>query len=114
MSKSILSSGRRQSGLSALTRDQFWYEHVVSWRQSGLTQSSYCRREGLKLHQWHYWRKKLDEVDQSPAPSDDFVPVQVIAGSRAACLSVTLPNGVMIEGISRDNVDVVSGLIARL
>ena len=114
MSKSLLSNGRRQPGLSALTRDQFWYEHVVSWRQSGLTQSGYCRREGLKLHQWHYWRKKLDTADQPPTLSGDFVPVQVTADAHMGCLSVTLPNGVVIEGISRDNVDVVSGLMARL
>lgn len=114
MSKSILSTGRYQRDLSTLTRDQFWYEHVVSWRQSGLTQSAYCRREGLILHQWHYWRKKLDGAYQLSTPSDDFVPVQVIDASSTSGLSVTLPNGVVIEGISQDNVEVISGLIAQL
>jgi len=34
------------------------YQHIESWKASGLKQSQYCRHHDLKLYQFVYWRKK--------------------------------------------------------
>ena len=38
---------------------QYWQEQFENWKESGLTQAEYCRRHGLKQHQWWYWKKRL-------------------------------------------------------
>jgi hypothetical protein len=46
-------------------KGRFWQEHLAHWRSSGLTQSQYCRQQGLRWHTFHYWRKKLDGISGS-------------------------------------------------
>ena len=40
--------------LTELTEDldkkQYWREHVASWRASNLSQSEYCRINGLRIY----------------------------------------------------------------
>jgi len=37
----------------------YWKQHIEGWKQTGLTQSEYCRRHNLKHHQLVYWKKRL-------------------------------------------------------
>ena len=37
---------------------RYWQEHIASWRKSGMSQRTYCRKHDLKFHQLVYWRKK--------------------------------------------------------
>ncbi|MFB9067826.1 IS66 family insertion sequence element accessory protein TnpA [Pseudofulvimonas gallinarii] len=36
-----------------------WAAHVAAWQSSGLSQSAYCRRQGLSLASFGYWRRQL-------------------------------------------------------
>lgn len=59
-----------------------WKQHLQSWRDSGLSQSAWCRQHNIKPNQFWYWRNKLDQASQ-PAASitheestpSAFVPV---------------------------------------
>ena len=53
-------------------RSQF-EEHMRRWRDSGLTQAEYCRRNELKWSTFHYWRKRLQ--DETNAVTLVQVPV---------------------------------------
>jgi hypothetical protein len=33
---------------------------VAAWRSTGLTQSEYCRREGVNWYGFRYWKAKTD------------------------------------------------------
>lgn len=116
MSESFTTEIAADQETSALPREQFWREHVSRWRQSGLSQSGYCRREGLKLHQLTYWRKKVDrsESEVTSGSMSGFVPVRVLPPSVDERLSVTLPNGSVLCGISSANVELVGQLISKL
>jgi|AntAceMinimDraft_1070359.scaffolds.fasta_scaffold102958_1 hypothetical protein len=92
------------------TRNRHWREHVQSWQASGLTQIAYCQRHALAYHQFGYWSRKLNprqppvsgftRVQQRPATSQD--------------LTVLLPNGIELRGISDVNLSVVSRLLQQL
>ena len=108
-----------QTGTSKPARERFWREQVSNWHDSGLGQSAYCRQRGLKLHQFLYWRRKLEGLHPSPksATGAAFVPVRVAepAGDgQGATLSVSLPNGVVVRGISAGNVDLLGRLLRQL
>ena len=43
----------------------FWTRHVKSWRNSGLTQTQYCRRHRLLKGTLGYWSSMLNKPKRS-------------------------------------------------
>ena len=37
-----------------------WREHIEGWSASGLSQAEYCRRNGISLSSFYYWKRRLD------------------------------------------------------
>lgn len=35
-----------------------WQGHIESWRQSGVSQAEYCRRNSLPIKSFGYWKKR--------------------------------------------------------
>jgi hypothetical protein len=97
-------------------RDLDWPQHFERWRQSGLTQSEYCRQAGLSRHRFKYWRRKLEpaEVQRRRKRASGLVPVQVRASTAEPNLSLTLPNGMVLRGIEAGNVELVKRLVEPL
>jgi methylphosphotriester-DNA--protein-cysteine methyltransferase len=50
---------------SPADRRRQFAEHIKRWQKSGLTQTEYCRRNGLKWSTFHYWRKRLGSTTQA-------------------------------------------------
>ncbi len=100
-------------------RHKKWQTHINQWHSSGTTQAAYCRKHRLKLHQFVYWRSKLNSATISepdkPADKTDscFVPVVIEQAARAE-LTVTLPNGLRIEGIDSDTIILTQKLVGVL
>ena len=44
-------------------RRAWWLVHVEAWRQSGLTQAAYCRKQGLERYAFVKWVKVLNEQE---------------------------------------------------
>jgi len=94
----------------------YWQQQIQAWERSGQSQTAYCRSNELSYHRFGYWRRKiLSLVDR---PSNDrvsgFVPVTVHSRVATNDLSLTLPNGLVLQGITTDNLPLVDQLLARL
>lgn len=92
-------------------RTIFWRDHIDAWSHSDQSQAAYCRDQGLAYYRFTYWKQKLD---QTPSPVPDarkggFVPVQRLPVPRSG-LTLRLPNGIIVEGIDEDTVDVACRL----
>lgn len=103
-----------------------WSQHLQSWRDSGLSQSVWCRLHDIKPNQYWYWRKKLDEASL-PADSithkggkpSPFVPVipdsQAVATTPVSSpLAVSLPNGLTVSGLDQTNLRLAQKLTGLL
>ena len=111
----VSSSNKQPEPAPALCQEQYWQEHIIGWAQSGLSQSAYCRREGLKLHRWHYWHKKLSRgLVSEPAKRSDFIPVHVRPQAMEDGLRITLPNGLSIEGVNEQTVRLLGAVLKQL
>ena len=42
-----------------------WPEQIKSWKQSGLSQASYCRREKISYSTFLYWRRRYENPKTS-------------------------------------------------
>ena len=62
---------------------RFWKQQIEHWKESGLTQTEFCRLHNLKIHQLTYWKKRfhskqeqvsLVELQWSPALQPTLSP----------------------------------------
>ena len=99
------------------SRPAYWQDHMERWQQSGQSQKAYCREQDLSYFRFQYWRRRFREDEQHDVqrtrPSG-FVPVAPTRSGLPSGLSVVLPNGIQLRGISADNLAVVERLLARL
>ena len=77
----------------------YWNQHIDSWKQTGLTQSEYCRQHNLKHHQLVYWKKRFLKTETNVS----FVPIEledlldVPAPPKSASLSLVINHYFKIE-----------------
>ena len=98
------------------TLSGFWQQQIDTWKESGQSQQAFCRSNDLSYHQFLYWRRKFDgrsAENQSP-PSSALVPVIYRPPSTAVGLSLVLPNGLELHGLSEGNLSLVQQLLDRL
>ncbi len=105
------------------TKAAFWQQHIVQWKDTEQTQIAYCREHALHIHQFSYWLHKGEPVStqktksitaaSSAATTSAFVPV-VKHQPSLPHLSLSLPNGMLLQGIDSDNLATVKQLLGLL
>lgn len=90
-----------------------WQAEVEAWRESGLSMSAYCRQHTLVMHQFSYYKRKLETPSTAIAVSG-FSQVAVLNASSSDGLIVRLVNGLSIAGINQQNLPLVVSLARAL
>lgn len=47
-------------------KHHFWKSHVEAWKQSGLSQSKYCRKNDIGYDQFNYQYNRFHKTEESP------------------------------------------------
>ncbi|WP_240205470.1 IS66 family insertion sequence element accessory protein TnpB [Vibrio sp. CyArs1] len=89
---------------------QHWQHHIDAWQQTQISQAQYCRSHQLDQSQFSYWKRKVLGASNTSTVSSQFTIAQV----ETSTLSVTLPNGVLIDGVDEMNTHVALKLLERL
>ena len=61
-----------------------WREHLAAWRESGLSQVAFCRKNDLPIHSFRWWKRRLAELDAAScgavnvSGADAFAPVRIV------------------------------------
>jgi hypothetical protein len=79
--------------------------HIDACKASGKTVVEYCSQHQLKVHQYYYWRKKL----QPPEPGK-FIPITALLSNAPVRISFT--NGIHINFETLPPVDYVKQLLS--
>lgn len=79
-------------------KHQFWQLHISAWKQSGMSQADFCRRHGLNIKIFGYWKRKL----VSKLEDVGFVPVSIKPSHSASLkygssLKIVTGNGLSVE-----------------
>lgn len=102
-------------GESPKTREQYWKAQIDAWQASGQSQQVFCKANDLDYPHFGYWLRKYRRrgvVATVPRQKSGLVPV--LASSARGGLSMHLPNGIELRGVSEQNLHVVEQLLARL
>lgn len=88
-----------------------WRDRLARWRESGLSVSEFCWREGVSPPSFYQWRKRLRRSPHSgnrSAGAPVFLPVEVVGsagessplargGSEGALVEVVMPGGATVR-----------------
>ena len=91
------------------TQQEYWRRHSEGWEKSGLTQVTYCRKEGIPLSTFCNWRTKLNNEQGA---GDRFVEIQspITITNEERCFEITIPGAGTLrvrEGISPELLRVI-------
>jgi hypothetical protein len=87
----------------------------LPWQASGQSQQAFCKANDLNYPCFGYWLRKFRDqgaVAGAPNRPSGFVPVEVSLTGRQ--LSLHLPNGIELRGVTVQNLALVEQLLARL
>jgi hypothetical protein len=102
--------------MSALALAAYWQQHIDQWKISGQSQAKFCQTNDLSYHRFVYWRHKFEHGPggrQETRESGGFATVDYRPDANSG-LTLSLPNGLVLRGISADNVPVVRQLLEQL
>lgn len=100
---------------TADNRTQYWKAQIDAWQASGQSQQAFCKANDLNYPRFGYWLRKFRRqgmVAAAPRRASAFVPV--VASSTGSGLTVHLPNGIELRGVTEHNLPLVEQLLARL
>ena len=91
---------------------------LQQWVDSGLSGLQYCKDNHLSYNRFAYWRKKLDIQSKPISSRGGFVqvvssPTQQLPAADTG-LTMTLPNGIRLQGIREEHVKLVGSLLRQL
>jgi len=92
-----------------------WEDHVKSWQASGLPMTRYCQKHNLAVHQFGYYKRKLDSASAASTKSNKgFVQVVTTKNKVSQGLVLRLASGFVIENISSQNLPLIKALLREL
>ena len=91
-------------------------DYRPSLRSPWPTAKAFCRENSLNYDQFVYWRRKLAQTAKASVQraTSALVPVTCTAPTIGQDLSLLLPNGMELRGLTQDNLPVVQQLLAQL
>lgn len=94
----------------------YWQQHIDQWKSSGQSQAKFCQANDLPYLRFLYWRRKLEGDTRACRTTQDsggFATVDYRHDTHSG-LTLSLPNGLVLRGISAGNVSVVRQLLEHL
>ena len=94
---------------------KYWYSHLEAYRESGLSQREYCRRNKISYWSFNSWKRRLEsnnknlqEVPSNVVQSLSSVnnKIEIILGDR---IKITIPPGFSEETL-RDILHIIGVL----
>ena len=87
--------------------------HIESWKTSGLTQAKYCKKFGVSLGVFGFWRTKYLKINDEKEHIQ-FKPIVLDSTPNELSYTITYLNGVSLNVNSSISVHELSKLIRCL
>ncbi|HRQ18298.1 MAG TPA: hypothetical protein PL085_14580 [Agriterribacter sp.] len=71
-------------------------EMIERWRQSGLSQKSFCENESIKPYVFYYWYKHWRLAEQASENKSGFVKLNIEKATVPTSVEIHFPGGVRL------------------
>ena len=99
-------------GKGSVIKDEM-FAHIEQWKESGLTQKTYCQSHAITYHVFHYWYKlyRSEHGFSNAKLAADFIPLQIYSAATG-CLELCFVNGHRILFHQLVSTDYLKALIS--
>ena len=80
---------------------RFWEQQIEQWKDSGLSQTEFCRFHNLKAHQLTYWKKRFHRT-QAPV---SLIELQLGSAVQSRTCSNGSPLRLILDEHYRIDID---------
>lgn len=97
------------------SRFEYWKAHSEAWLSSGLSQMTYCAKEGINHGTFCYWRNRIKKIESNAINSAQFLEVNKpspASASEQPAIQLMLPNGVRLGVSSTTNKEVLREVLS--
>jgi transposase len=88
-----------------------WQQRLLRFKQSDLSISAFCDREGVSTPSFYAWRRRLRSVPLATSDSPRFLPVQVLSSPP---IELVLPCGAVLRLTAGCDLAFVRSLVDSL
>jgi hypothetical protein len=75
---------------------QQMFEVIERWKQSGLSQKSFCEKKSIKFYTFYYWYKRYRQQSQGSDSKPDFVKLKIKKTAAPTSVEIYFPDGVRL------------------
>ncbi len=92
---------------------KFWENHIKQWGASGQGQRVYCKKHGLIINRFYYWKRRITAADKSHV---SFLPVALSDSPANTHTSIRIhtPNGYIIEVENQNGLIEINRLVSMV
>ncbi len=91
--------------LSKKMRDEkraHWKKLILEWKESGLSQTAFCRQRNLKYANFVHWRRRFKSREQELVSAPALLPIRLratgdVSSKQPSIIQITLGNGKRID-----------------
>ena len=69
------------------------FEMIDQWKQSDLSQKSFCEKKAIKFHSFYYWYKRYRQHSQTSDSKSAFVKLEIEKPTATASVEIHFPGG---------------------
>lgn len=91
---------------------QQMFEMIERWKQSGLSQKSFCEKESIKPYIFYYWYKRCRLAVQASENKSGFVKLKIEEPAIPASIEIHFPHGIRLFFHEPVSFDYLKALIS--
>jgi hypothetical protein len=85
------------------------FSKIRQWKESGLSQKSFCKQHGIAYHSFHHYYKKWRDIQESKPAG--FVPLQIPDLQSEVFAMLSFPNGLTLQLHQAVTADYLKSLV---
>lgn len=89
-------------------------EMVDRWKQSGLSQKDFCKKESVTFHKFYYWYRRYRQQNQAiqATSTPGFVKLKIEEPLAATSIEIHFPQGARLFFHNRVSAEYLKTLLA--
>ena len=92
---------------------QQWTDRIKEQCESGLTQTKWCEENGVNIHNFRYWKRRISEVSGDIKTESGFIAIKPIMRQQGSSIRLTI-GAATVEVSDSTNLDLLNDVVKVL
>jgi len=99
--------------ISKKENQQQWEIHIRKQRESGLTQARWCEENGVNIHNFRYWKRRISAVSGDIKSEIGFISIKPVVPQKGSSIKLTIGSAT-VDVSDSTNLDLLNDVVKVL